>query len=201
MKLLIELWRLIVLLVQQGPRLTMMAAYDKAVRIFLRRPAWRFTQILPNVMLGGQPARRVLPHLPRRKITGVINLREEYNYADEIGDLPLRYLHLPTVDNTAPTLEALLVGVKFIAEEVAKGGTVYIHCWEGLGRGPTMIAAYLVSTGLTPSEAWSRIRRVRPFIRPVAEQITQIDRFAVLHRRAAYDADNTQQTPVTDRMS
>jgi hypothetical protein len=41
-----------------------------------------------------------------------------------------------------------------------------------------MAAAYLVSTGLTPAEAWARIRMVRPFIRIKPGQVAQVERFA-----------------------
>ena len=41
-----------------------------------------------------------------------------------------------------------------------------------------MAAAYLVSTGHTPAEAWKQIRKVRPFIRPTPAQIAQVDAFA-----------------------
>jgi hypothetical protein len=46
-----------------------------------------------------------------------------------------------------------------------------------------MLAAYLVSTGLTPGEAWAKIRAVRPFIRPTAAQITRIDLLAAEYGR------------------
>jgi protein-tyrosine phosphatase len=109
-------------------------------------------------------------------------MRGEYDDRGE-GFLPPRYLHLPTVDNHAPTLEHLHRGIEFIGDELERGGQVYIHCWEGVGRGPTMLAAYLVSTGLKPSEAWAKIRAVRPFIRPTLPQIAQIDLLAAEYGR------------------
>jgi protein-tyrosine phosphatase len=142
------------------------------------RPTWRFGRIAPQIILGGQPARRILPILARAGVTGVVNLRKEFDYERDIGGAKLRYLYLPTVDNEAPSLEHLALGVNFIKEEVTKGGSVYIHCWEGLGRGPTMTAAYLVSTGLSPQAAWERIRSIRPFIRPNKLQTEQLERFA-----------------------
>jgi protein-tyrosine phosphatase len=87
-------------------------------------------------------------------------------------------LRLPTPDNTPPSLAHLGQGAAFIKEELEKGGKVYIHCWEGLGRGPTMVAAYFVSTGMTPAEAWSKIRAVRPFVRPNAGQMQQLEAYA-----------------------
>jgi protein-tyrosine phosphatase len=97
----------------------------------------------------------------------------------EAGVAPPRYLYLPTVDDTAPSLEHLQQGVAFIEQEIAQGGGVYVHCGSGVGRAPTMAAAYLVRTGLTPEQAWARIRKVRPFIRPTAVQVAQLERFAV----------------------
>jgi hypothetical protein len=41
-----------------------------------------------------------------------------------------------------------------------------------------MAVAYLVHGGLDPEQAWARVRAVRPFIRPSAAQLAQIERFA-----------------------
>jgi protein-tyrosine phosphatase len=96
----------------------------------------------------------------------------------EVDIAPEQYLYLPTVDDTAPSLEHLRAGVEFIAEEIRKGGGVYVHCGSGVGRAPTVAAAYLISTGLATDEAWARIRRIRPFIRPQPQQMAQLRRFA-----------------------
>ena len=83
-----------------------------------------------------------------------------------------------SIDDHAPTLEQLRAGAAFMAEEIGRGGGVYVHCGSGIGRAPTMAAAYLVGTGLTPDQAWARIRAVRPFIRPKPAQVAQVERFA-----------------------
>lgn len=180
MSIVVEIKRLADQLRTHGPRLTVMAGIDKFGRKLLGRPIWRYSWITPDILLGGQPARRVWPVLAKIGVKGIINLRDEYDYLDRLARKTdqLRYLYLPTVDNTAPTLEHLAQGVEFMREIFAGGGKVYIHCWEGLGRGPTMVAAYLVSTGLTPDEAWDYIRTVRPFIRPVPAQRAQLVTFA-----------------------
>ena len=112
-----------------------------------------------------------------RGITAVVNLRIEFDDASA-GIAPAQYLYLPTVDDHAPSLEHLCEGVQFIADVVADGGSVYVHCGSGIGRAATMAAAYLTETGLTPEQAWDHIRDVRPFIRPTPVQIEQLDRFA-----------------------
>jgi protein-tyrosine phosphatase len=111
-------------------------------------------------------------------------MRDEYDYKAEVGNEPLRYLRLPTPDNTPPTLDHLAQGAAFIKEELDKGGKVYIHCWEGLGRGPTMVAAYFVSTGISPADAWAKIRAVRPFVRPTPGQMQQLEAYGQ-HRKVS----------------
>jgi protein tyrosine phosphatase (PTP) superfamily phosphohydrolase (DUF442 family) len=162
---------------RQGLRTTALWAADHAVRIVTGAPIQRVSQITPQLHVGGQYRRRGWPKLAERGITAVVDMRIEFD-DNEAGIAPPRYLYLPTVDDTPPTLEQLREGVAFIAEEVARGGGVYIHCGSGVGRAPTMAAAYLVNTGLTPDQAWARIHQVRPFIRPKTEQIAQIERFA-----------------------
>jgi protein-tyrosine phosphatase len=92
------------------------------------------------------------------------------------------YLWLPTDDDHAPTLDQLRQGVNFICEIIEGGGKVYVHCAGGVGRAPTMAAAYLVSTGLTPAEALALIRRSRPFINPTKAQLAALEEYASDHK-------------------
>jgi len=164
-------------LTRQGPWITFLEGIDQIHRIITGAPTVRFSRITPQLYLGGQYRRYGWPVLVRRGITSVVNMRSEFS--DRRSNItPQRYLHLPTVDNTPPSLEQLAQGVDFIRRQIAEGGSVYVHCWEGAGRGPTMVAAYLVSTGLSPAEAWACIRKVRPFIRPTEAQAAQVERFA-----------------------
>ncbi len=162
---------------RQGLRVTALWAADHAMRIITGAPIRSVSQITPQLHVGGQYRRRGWPRLASRGITAVVNMRIEFDDNDA-GIAPERYLHLPTVNDEAPTLEQLRAGVAFIAEEIARGGGVYVHCGAGVGRAATMAAAYLISTGLTPDRAWARIREVRPFIRPTPVQVAQIERFA-----------------------
>ncbi len=162
---------------RQGLRVTALWATDHAVRIVTGAPIRSVSQITPQLHVGGQYRRRGWPRLAARGITAVVNMRVEFDDA-RAGIAPPRYLHLPTTDDEPPTLEQLLKGIAFIAEEITRGGAVYVHCGAGVGRAATMAAAYLVSTGLTPDEAWARIRAVRPFIRPRPGQVAQVERVA-----------------------
>ncbi len=140
-------------------------------------PMPRYSEITAELVVCGQHWPQGLPAMQARGITAVVNMRREFD--DTAAGVALdRHLHLPTEDNTAPSLEHLEQGVAFIQEEIAQGGRVYIHCGVGVGRAPTMAAAYLVSTGLSPDEAWETIRKVRPFIWPNRRQMAIIRQFA-----------------------
>jgi len=164
-------------LTQQGLRVTALWAADHIVRIATGAPIRSLSQITPCLHVGGQYRRRGWPRLAARGITAVVNLRVEFDDNDA-GIAPPRYLYLSADDDHPPTLGQLRAGVAFMEQEIAQGGGIYVHCGAGIGRAPTMVAAYLVSTGLTPDEAWARIRAVRPFIRLKPVQVAQVERFA-----------------------
>ena len=161
----------------QGLRVTVLWAADHAVRIISGAPILRASQITPQLHVGGQYRRRGWSRLQGRGITAVVNLRTEFDDR-EASIAPPRYLHVPAVDDHPPSLEQLRLGIGFITEEIGRGGAVYVHCGAGVGRAPLMAAAYFVSTGLTPDEAWGRIRQARPFIRPTPAQREQLRQFA-----------------------
>jgi dual specificity MAP kinase phosphatase len=164
-------------LTRQGLWLTFLEGIDQIHRIITGAPTRRFSEITPQIHLGGQYRSYGWPVLVKRGITAVVNMRGEFS--DRRSNIiPGQYLHLPTVDNTPPTLEQLYQGIEFMKQEIEQGGKVYVHCWEGIGRGPTMVAAYLVSTGMTAEDAWKHIRKIRPFIRPTDAQVAQIERLA-----------------------
>ncbi|MCA9913710.1 MAG: dual specificity protein phosphatase family protein [Anaerolineae bacterium] len=162
----------------QGIYSAMLSGVDRFVREYTGLPYERFSRITPQIYLGGQPQAARLKALAARGITAVVNMRSEYQYPQETQWGAMKYLHLPTTDHTAPTLDHLFEGVTFIEEQVAKGGKVYIHCWEGLGRGPSMTAAYFISQGLSLDEALAKIRRVRRFIHLTPEQLDQLKIFS-----------------------
>lgn len=161
----------------RSPWVIFLRVYSQLTRRFTGTPPRRYSQITPNLYVCGQYDVRGLEALKSWGVTGVVNLRREF---DDLaaGIAPEHYLHLPTEDNTAPSQEHLREGVDFIASEIEGGGSVYIHCGVGVGRAPTMAAAYLVSVGMTPDTAWQIIRRARPFVWPNRRQLASVRKFA-----------------------
>ena len=173
-----EIRRLVSHFKHQGFYNGMLAAYDKLIRWWTGGPSMKFAVLSDELWIGGQPRGGGIRSLVDNGVTAVINMRSEYDYAKKANLHKLKYLRLPTDDNGAPAIQDLETGVEFITEELRGGGRVYIHCWEGIGRSATMAAAYYVSLGDTPEEAWSHIRKVRPFIRPTTTQMERLKEFS-----------------------
>jgi dual specificity MAP kinase phosphatase len=150
---------------------------DHVVRLTLGAPPEIYSRITGQVHVGGQYTAAGWHRLQRRGVTAVLNMRDEFDDA-EAGIAPANYLYLPTIDDTPPTIAQLSQGVRFIQAEIAAGGKVYVHCMLGVGRSATMVAAYLVATGMTPTAAWKTIRRHRPFIQPTLGQQARLAEFA-----------------------
>ncbi|MDP9079946.1 MAG: dual specificity protein phosphatase family protein [Bacteroidota bacterium] len=146
---------------------------DNIYRVLFGMPRLKRCEITANLYLGSQYNLVGLRKLKALGVTAIINMRTHSVYSEAWYD-GFRYLHLPTPDNTPPPLEVLQQGADFADAEVKKGGKVYMHCRQGLGRGPTMAAAYLLKTGLTLDDALALIRKARPFINPRPGQLARL---------------------------
>ena len=87
------------------------------------------------------------------------------------------FLWLPVKDKTAPKLDQLFIGATTIAMLTEMQHKVYVHCKNGHGRAPTMVAAYLIWTGKTPKEALDIIKKKRPEIHLEASQKKILEKF------------------------
>ena len=165
---------------RNGPRAIKLRGYDAFHRRESGAPVWKYSEITPQLYVGGQHTRQGYAEMRKFGISAIVNMREA-RYCDIEGGIGgERHLHLPTVDHTPPSVADLMRGVEFISDEIngRKNAKVYIHCAAGCGRAPTMAAAYLVSIGDAPGDAWERIRKVRPFINPTATQKLAVKQFA-----------------------
>ena len=178
---------------EQGSRATWLWFKDKVKRRTLGFSPPEISRVTPHVYVGGQHKQRGLDAMRKHGITALLNMREEADDAER-GVLLDDYLWLPTTDDAPPSLEDLERGVDFIETHAATGNGVYIHCASGVGRAPTMAAAYLVRQGATPQEAWEKIRAGRPFVRPTPLQVEVIRTFAM---QEEHMAENTPQSQVS----
>ncbi len=141
-----------------------------------------YSKITENIYLGSDfcTGRACKLHADEFKKMGVC---VELNLAAEKKETPPDnidiYAWLPVVDGYAPTKDQLRMGTSLINEAVKNKNTVYVHCKNGHGRSPTMVAAYLVRfTGTTIEHAIATIKAKRPEVHIEDSQMTALREFA-----------------------
>ncbi len=103
-------------------------------------------------------------------ITAIVTLTERGLIPALVQEAGMRYLHIPIADFTAPTLGQVEQFVRFVDEVREEDGAVLVHCFAGIGRTGTMLAAYLVTEGRSAKEAILEVRRKRPGSIETSEQ-------------------------------
>lgn len=112
--------------------------------------------------------------LKKEGITADISLEEERL------DQPFgveSYLWLPTKDHTPPSDSQLELGVLTLERLTAQGMKVYVHCKNGHGRAPTLVAAYLIKKGMTFEEAEKLLKKGRPETHILPNQQAALKKF------------------------
>lgn len=97
-------------------------------------------------------------------------LVKEDIYADisleeKLTDNPIgvgAFLWAPIKNDTAPESDQVKVTTAFIKTNVDMGKKIYVHCQNGHGRAPTIVIAYLMSTGQSFEDALALIKEKRP---------------------------------------
>lgn len=162
---------------EQGPWVTLQWAFGRGVPKVTGVPMAYNSRVTPQIWVGPQFNRRGKEYLAAQGVNGCVNLRVEFD--DAAHGLALQhYCYLPTVDDDCPSPEHFQKGVDFIREVVQSGGQVYIHCKAGVGRAPTLAAAYFVAEGMSVEEAVALIKRTRPFITITPPQLEALHRYA-----------------------
>ena len=91
-----------------------------------------------------------------------------------------RHVRFGVRDFTAAPPEVISAALDAIDGELARGGTVYIHCWGGCGRTGMVVSCWLARHGIEPEVALARYAAVAGRSCPE----TQEQRAAVLAWRA-----------------
>ena len=135
-------------------------------------------EIVPGLWLGCRLWPRDEKNLPT--VLTVLDLTAEFSEVGFLQNVP-RYLCVPVLDTTAPTLDELKRGVEFLTTYHAQG-TIYVHCALGHGRSATFVIAYLLASGQakTIEDALSHLRKIRPGVDLHASQCSLLDKFSTL---------------------
>ena len=166
---------------EQGIRTTALWAYGRGIPKMTGAPLLEYSRVTESLYVGPQYRASGKRTLLREGVTHVVNLRSEFDDKAHgltlAGDDSTHYCYLPTTDDHPISADDMAIGIAFIDKAVKDGGRVYIHCSAGVGRAPSMAAAYLISRGYSTVDALALIGKARPFIRPTPQQIMALRQF------------------------
>ncbi len=106
--------------------------------------------------------------LKENKITHVVSIIDRKISTAAIVYNNITQLHISLLDDeNKPIGKYFQECVVFIKTGLESGGAVYVHCFAGISRSPTIVAAYLItSMRISAKDALEIIRKERPVIDP-----------------------------------
>lgn len=133
-------------------------------------PWWRsmYSVVDEQLVLGAVPVWQSDVHMLRdkAKVSAVLNMCEEWEgHVPLYRELGIRYLRVPVVDFTVPTVGELVRSARFVDGALAAGDTVYVHCKAGRGRSTcALLAYYVIFRGMSPADAHAQLKKRRRHI-------------------------------------
>lgn len=110
----------------------------------------------------------------------------------------LKFHHIPVEEFDSPSLQQMHQVHRILRQAQEKHEGVTVHCYWGLGRTGTMLAACLVALhGVNADDAVREIRRRRPFSIETYEQENAVRQFAQSLKSDSVK-DVTQQSDESD---
>lgn len=126
-----------------------------------------------NQMLGIKK----LDVLKQIGVTTIIDLTEcgeLFDYSNTLCNI--NHYRFPIKDRNIPnSLEKVYNLMSYIDNAKSENGTIYIHCWGGVGRTGTIVACWLVYNGQAAKEALAHLNELwKSCPKPSVDHITQI---------------------------
>lgn len=107
-------------------------------------------------------------------------IRADISLEEERLDAPYGvkyFLWLPLADKLPLGKELLTIGTRAIKNFVDNKIKVYVHCRNGHGRSPELVAAYFVTEGMRAKEALEFVISKRPEVHLNKIQIEDLQKF------------------------
>lgn len=168
-------------------------------------------EIIPRLWLGSIDPTHDVEFFRSYGITHVVTALEAASYdatrivtpyehttrytTQAMVDAGVKQFHVPVYDYpNAPLWYHLAESCRFIHTALTTGsGVVYVHCFAGISRSSTIVAAYLIlRDALTPNAAIERIRALRPQVDPNPGFRAQLDWWYVYTRAQLKETTPTE---------
>ena len=136
--------------------------------------------VRPGIFLGGMEGAMNVRDLQQRGITHVLCAASYDKNPKCYHPGVFQYLILGAVDLPDQNMAQFFTKSNaFISGARHQGGSVYVHCYAGVSRAPTLVLAYLMKEhGLSLGEAMSVCMQARPQVRPNIGFMRQLDAYA-----------------------
>jgi len=114
--------------------------------------------LIPGKLAGvRKPMPEELTELQAAGIGAIVSVMDDPSNLDLYQQADIPHLWLPTKGGTAPSREQLQKLQDFVDTQNAQGNAVVVHCTSGRRRTGTMLASYLICTGLSYDDAMQTI--------------------------------------------
>ena len=165
-KILKSLYTIISRIKNYGLKIAFIRTYCECTGI----PILKYSIISRNIAIGSAPSKFGLFILKKNGFEYILNLRLKQEKTRSKYKF-FKVLNLPVKEFTAPTINQLEEGSKFINEIAINNKKIFIHCKEGVSRAPCfLIAYYMKFHKLTFEKALFKIKRKRNFINILPDQ-------------------------------
>ncbi len=122
-----------------------------------------FSWVIDGLLAGSAKPMSIaeVEWLKRKNIKVIVSVIEEPLSKEWLKGID--YLHVNTLDGSAPDIADIDAVVEFINSKIKEGKPVLVHCAAGKGRTGTILAAYLIKyANMEASSAIDEVRRLRP---------------------------------------
>jgi len=125
-----------------------------------------YNMIIPNLYLGNIKAANNIDFLEKNNILAIVNCKENNDFSDYFKDKTKFRLCIKDskdIHNINKFKNDIIDSINFIDESLCNNKPVFVHCYWGLMRSATVVAAYLIKKyNISKIDAINIIKEQRP---------------------------------------